>query len=1264
MIQYAKKWVSLALAFVLVVTLLPIQQAQAAGASITIFNLYTANSIDATNDSNVVRETSNPIQVKATILNISDTDIANIYYEVTNITTGEVTSEKSNKATKTGSSEITFDSVDLSEGLNKVVLKLGDSSTSLVLSNPGWVYFTPSTSVTELKVNEADFVKDMIYPQVFDSGSTVVVISGRADNANEVTVYNEGMDSFEKSSSPDNDGIFYFQGDESVNNEYADSPNVIAMRGGDNYLKFKAFNDSNTYKTEKNFIYNNGKPFPYLTKLIKTSDTTIDDNDLIVRDLAAFDTENLTLQTKLKVDVVPNSSVTAATYAPKHRYVSVDLNTSEEFKFDLTAPVLNSSAVLTPSGGSYTLALAEANENYKVYDLTINVDHIPNLASKNKLTVRFTDPTSLYEDSYSDYSFKYQNSNSPLVTQVKRQSSDTALSENVLNVFNVLPENIVIDTNVHANDVILVIDDGAPKYGTIDGNKTGNQYTFKIEGLSEGDHKLVIQPLSVVQDPASAYSPGGVTFNVRISNSPFVLVKNIYTGLVLEGSDAIATFLTNGIQGSVENYQAGTGNSVKAYVNNFIIADSDPASTTPFPWIGTTKSFTLTLPIAPAQGSLQEGKNTIKFEIYNNGSLIREQSYEIYSFKKKTPYFESLAPVGKGTTFIQAQTEDKFATELSKVTFEGYVYNTTSVTVNKYYKDKNEDKTDTVGGVALGTPDSQGKRTITLADIPLTQFRSDVRFEFIATNTDNLTATQSITIVREPVAYRIVSPETFKNEKGLVQANVNGNFAEITIEADDADSVLFGKETAEQQDLPNDNWYKYTLTGLKPGANTVKFTVMRGSEKTEGSFILYNVNTDEVGAAYLLPLASKMKVFDGQLELGFPKGTLLERLDPNSENNTFLTASRKILFGIADSNDGRVNMNESSRSIAESRLTNTTVVNRFSPVSRLFWIDGGVIKDIQSSSTEDERNKYRQDALAGRGLDPYDTKNFFFSSRDAEEQVVPSSGGELTLKFDPNIRYDAWKYLTVFHFSIDKGVTGGDSISWKNIGGVVDMKNNTITVPIEKFGYYQVMHMDKSYDDVSNHQYAKDSMDILFSKGIMNGKTDYTFSTTEPITRGEFAEMLVKTFDIPLNYDGDSTFVDVPKTTRTTLYEYKYIETASRAGIIRGTSQNRFEPNRSIARQDAAVMIARAGELKVQSDANKAKASVIKTFTDGSSIDLYSAPAVEAVVKAGFIEGIANVLTDGQKKQTVRFDPTQNFSRADASIVAIRVLTQQKKIPK
>ena len=93
-------------------------------------------------------------------------------------------------------------------------------------------------------------------------------------------------------------------------------------------------------------------------------------------------------------------------------------------------------------------------------------------------------------------------------------------------------------------------------------------------------------------------------------------------------------------------------------------------------------------------------------------------------------------------------------------------------------------------------------------------------------------------------------------------------------------------------------------------------------------------------------------------------------------------------------------------------------------------------------------------------------------------------------------------------------------------------------------------------------------------------------------------------------------------------------------------------------------MIARAAELKLTGDEAKSLIALQKLFTDAGNIDFYARASIEAVTKANLIEGKENVLIQGQKKTTLRFDPIENLTRAEAATIAIRVMKQQKKLPK
>src|SRR5690606_27020841 len=125
---------------------------------------------------------------------------------------------------------------------------------------------------------------------------------------------------------------------------------------------------------------------------------------------------------------------------------------------------------------------------------------------------------------------------------------------------------------------------------------------------------------------------------------------------------------------------------------------------------------------------------------------------------------------------------------------------------------------------------------------------------------------------------------------------------------------------------------------------------------------------------------------------------------------------------------------------------------------------------------------------------------------------------------------------------------------------------------------------------------------------------------------------------------------------------YRYIETAARAGIVNGTRPGFFDEDAQLTRQDAAVILARALELKLETDSTKAKAQLDKAFKDGGSFDFYAIPGVLAVQKKGFIVG--KPIDSNNPKAGYMYDPKARMLRSDAAIIMARVMTDMKKLPK
>ncbi|HEY0828621.1 MAG TPA: hypothetical protein VGE40_11035, partial [Bacilli bacterium] len=259
----SNRWTSLLLVMAMLITLLPPVVVNAAGARVTITNLYKATTLTngkpaAVEDSNIFRFTVNPITITATIDGITTAEIPNLYYVITNMNTGVVITEKSNKAKVDSQFDIRFTNVNLTEGLNKVVVSLDGSSS--VESEPNWAYFVPTTTIQDLAVDQLPFDENKIYP-LNPAQLSSVTISGKAPNATNVTAQLYG-DATPKSLFTSN-GTFLLSGDDknkTTNPDFELSP-------GDNLFTFSASNASKSYQVDKNLIYDNGKPFAFSAKI-------------------------------------------------------------------------------------------------------------------------------------------------------------------------------------------------------------------------------------------------------------------------------------------------------------------------------------------------------------------------------------------------------------------------------------------------------------------------------------------------------------------------------------------------------------------------------------------------------------------------------------------------------------------------------------------------------------------------------------------------------------------------------------------------------------------------------------------------------------------------------------------------------------------------------------------------------------------------------------------------------------------------------------
>lgn len=145
--------------------------------------------------------------------------------------------------------------------------------------------------------------------------------------------------------------------------------------------------------------------------------------------------------------------------------------------------------------------------------------------------------------------------------------------------------------------------------------------------------------------------------------------------------------------------------------------------------------------------------------------------------------------------------------------------------------------------------------------------------------------------------------------------------------------------------------------------------------------------------------------------------------------------------------------------------------------------------------------------------------------------------------------------------SVSEGVgqNSGEGLEGKH----ADVKARPITSP------------GKTFSDITgvNAHADQPAIEALAVREIIDGRGNGLFDPDATMTRAEFAAIVVRA--LGLTPKAEDTFTDVSSDK----WYSPYVGTASSYGLINGVGGGRFNPEGTITRQEAAVMVARAAKL-------------------------------------------------------------------------------------
>jgi hypothetical protein len=213
----------------------------------------------------------------------------------------------------------------------------------------------------------------------------------------------------------------------------------------------------------------------------------------------------------------------------------------------------------------------------------------------------------------------------------------------------------------------------------------------------------------------------------------------------------------------------------------------------------------------------------------------------------------------------------------------------------------------------------------------------------------------------------------------------------------------------------------------------------------------------------------------------------------------------------------------------------------------------------------------------------------------------------------------------------------GNGKAFAVTSGKYDPATGKVTFKTTHFSKYAVVYVKKTFSDIGSYSWAKKAIEVMASKGVINGVTADSFAPGRDIKRADFMILLVKALGLSAKADGN--FADV----RQDAYYREALAITRKLGIAKGAGGNRFNPEGKISRQDMMTLIDRAMKVAKKDLAAGTDADLSK-FSDRSNVASYAAQSVATLIKNGIVTG------DGAK-----VNPLGNATRAETAVLIYRI---------
>jgi hypothetical protein len=215
-----------------------------------------------------------------------------------------------------------------------------------------------------------------------------------------------------------------------------------------------------------------------------------------------------------------------------------------------------------------------------------------------------------------------------------------------------------------------------------------------------------------------------------------------------------------------------------------------------------------------------------------------------------------------------------------------------------------------------------------------------------------------------------------------------------------------------------------------------------------------------------------------------------------------------------------------------------------------------------------------------------------------------------------------------------------DAGFYEQVTGVYDAATGTVKFATTHFSKFVIQYNAVTFADLASFDWAKESIEVMASKGMVKGMGNDLYKPGEYLTRAQFVTMVLRVFGI----SNEQTAIDFSDVNADDWF-FGSVSSALKAGIVSGRSDGTFAPNEQISRQDMSAVLANALS-KITGRKNPQNPDdYLNKFSDSESISEYAQSCAAIVAKYGIISG----------KPGGNFAPQDFATRAEAAAVIYRV---------